>query len=225
MAHPETPGTQTDQTQAGEDMTLTDALARIADAAPPEGLSLGAFSDALGERVFGALLFALAIPVCMPFLYGVPQIVALPMMAIAAQMAAGRSHPWMPKSFRDRPLDKASLVRIARWSKKWFGWLEALAQPRLSFLSGPTAERLVGAIFVLFCTSILIPLPATNTTPGIGIAIASIGLLTRDGLLVLAGLILGLAWISLLIIGFTFFGAAFLDLLKGFILGLFGVGG
>jgi hypothetical protein len=224
MAHPEPDGTHSGTAEQGEDMTLTDALARIADAAPAEGLTLGAFSDALGERVFGALLFALAIPVCMPFLYGVPQIVALPMMAIAAQMAAGRSHPWMPKSFRDRPLDKASLVRIARWSKKWFGWLEALARPRLSFLSGPTAERIVGAIFVVFCTSILIPLPATNTTPGIGIAIASIGLLTRDGLLVLAGLVLGLAWISLLIIGFTFFGAAFLDLLKGFILGLIGMG-
>ena len=225
MAHSGPQGTQTGSDHQSEDMVLTEALAGIAADAPEEGLTLGAFSDALGERVFGALLFALAIPVCMPFLYGVPQVVALPMMAIAVQMAAGRSHPWMPKSFRDRPLDKASLMRIARWSKKWFGWLEALARPRLSFLSGPTAERIVGAIFVLFCTSILIPLPTTNTAPGIGIAIASIGLLTRDGLLVLAGLILGIFWISLLIVGFTFFGAAFIDLLKGFILGLFGAGG
>ncbi len=41
----------------------------------------------------------------------------------------------------------------------------------------------------------------------------------------LAGLILGIFWISLLIIGFTFFGAAFIDLLKEFILGLIGAGG
>ena len=225
MAHSGPQDTQADPGEDGHGTGLTEALAAIADAAPEEGLTLGAFSDALGERVFGALLFALAIPVCMPFLYGVPQVVALPMLAIAAQMTAGRSHPWMPKSFRDRPLDKASLMRIARWSKKWFGWLEALARPRLSVLSGPTAERIVGAIFVLFCTSILIPLPTTNTAPGIGIAIASIGLITRDGLLVLAGLVLGIFWISLLIIGFTFFGAAFIDLLKEFILGLFGAGG
>lgn len=222
MAHSGSQDTQTGAASQTEDRGLTAALASIAESAPEQGLTLGEFSDALGERVFGALLFALAIPVCMPFLYGVPQIVALPMLAIAAQMAAGRSHPWMPKSFRDRPLDKPSLVRIARWSKKWFGWLEALARPRLIFLSGPTAERFVGAIFVLFCASILVPLPATNTTPGIAIAIASIGLLTRDGLLVLAGLVLGVFWISLLLIGFTFFGAAFIDLLKEFILGLVG---
>lgn len=83
----------------------------------------------------------------------------------------------------------------------------------------------MGGVFVLFCASILIPLPATNTTPGIAIAIASIGLITRDGLLVLAGLVFGLLWITLLIVGFTFFGAAFLDMLKTFILGLFGAGG
>lgn len=225
MAHSGPQDTQTGAHAQNEDMVLTEVLANIAASAPEDGLTLGAFSDALGERVFGALLFALAIPVCMPFLYGIPQIVALPMMAIAVQMAAGRSHPWMPKNFRDRPMDKESLVRIARWSKKWFGWLEALARPRLSFLSGPTAERFVGATFVLFCASILIPLPTTNTAPGIGIAIASIGLLTRDGLLVLAGLMLGIFWISLLLIGFTFFGATFIDLLKEFILGLVGAGG
>lgn len=206
-------------------LSLTAELARIANSAPEEGLTLGAFSDALGERVFGALLFALAIPVCMPFLYGVPQVVALPMMAIAVQMAGGRAHPWMPRSFRNRQLDKPGLVRIATWSRKWFGWLEALARPRLSFLSGPTAERLVGGVFILFCASILVPLPATNTTPGIAIAIASIGLITRDGLLVLAGLVLGVFWVSLLVVGFTFFGAAFLDMLKTFILGMFGAGG
>jgi len=225
MAHSGPHHSHSDPDGQDEGLALTTVLAGIAESAPEEGLTLGAFSDALGERVFGALLFALAIPVCMPFLYGVPQVVALPMMAIAAQMAAGRAHPWMPKSFRDRPLDKASLVRIARWSRKWFGWLESLARPRLSVLSGPTAERIVGAIFVLFCTSILIPLPTTNTAPGIGIAIASIGLITRDGLLVLAGLVLGIFWISLLIVGFTFFGAAFIDVLKGFILGLIGAGG
>ncbi len=204
---------------------LIAALEEIAAEAGETGLSLGAFSHRLGERVFGVLLFALAIPVCMPFLYGVPQVVALPMMAIAAQMAAGRPEPWMPRRFAERQIGKAGLERMATGARKWFGWVESLARPRLTFLSGPTAERLVGGVFVLFCASILVPLPATNTTPGIAIALASIGLITRDGLLVLAGLVLGVAWIALLIFGFVFFGTAFLDTLKDFILSLIGGSG
>jgi hypothetical protein len=200
---------------------LIAALEVIAADAPDDGLTLARFSEVLGERVFGVLLFALAIPVCMPFLYGVPQIVALPMMAIAAQMAAGREAPWMPKRFSERVITKAGLVRMASGARKWFGWIEALARPRLAILSGPTAERLVGGVFVLFCASILVPLPATNTTPGIGIALASMGLFTRDGLLVLAGLILGTAWIALLVIGFAVFGATFITVLKDFLLSFF----
>ncbi|MFP4520213.1 MAG: exopolysaccharide biosynthesis protein [Oceanicaulis sp.] len=203
---------------------LIGALERIAGAAPAEGVTLGAFTHELGERVFGVLLFALAIPVCMPFLYGVPQVVALPMMALALQMTAGREEPWLPGRFAARVMTKADLTKMARGARKWFGWIEALARPRLKTLSGPIAERLVGAAFVLFCASILMPLPATNTTPGIAVALASIGLITRDGLLVLAGLVLGVVWVTLLIVGFSLFGLAFLDLATDYILGLFSSG-
>ena len=196
---------------------LIGTLEEIADTAPDEGLSLGEFVDALCEQAFGVILFAMALPVCIPFLYGVPQVMALPMMAISTQMMLGRPEPWLPGSFKARRIEKAGLARMARGGRKWFGWLEALARPRLVALAGPTAERLVGGIFVLFCASVLVPLPLTNSTPGIALVIASLGLLTRDGLLVLAGLVLGLAWILLLITLFSFFGGAAADVLKDFI--------
>ncbi|MFT6542538.1 MAG: hypothetical protein ACJAU5_001625 [Maricaulis maris] len=196
---------------------LIGTLEQIAGTAPDDGLSLGEFVDALGERAFGVILFAMALPVCIPFLYGVPQVMALPMMAISAQMVLGRPEPWLPAGFKARRIEKTGLTRMARGGRKWFGWLEALARPRLTSLSGPTAERIVGGIFVLFCASILVPLPLTNSTPGIALVIGSLGLLTRDGLLVLAGLILGIAWIALLITLFSMFGMAAVDVLKDFI--------
>jgi hypothetical protein len=196
---------------------LISALEEIASEAPEDGLSLGDFVDALGERAFGVILFAMALPISIPFLYGVPQVMALPMMALCAQMAMGRNEPWLPSRFKSNQIDKAGLDRMAHGGRKWFGWLEALARPRLIFLSGPTAERVVGLIFVVFCASILVPLPATNTTPGIALAIAALGLLTRDGLLVLGGLLLGLAWITLLITLTIIFGETAIDVLKDFV--------
>jgi hypothetical protein len=139
-------------------------------------------------------------------------------------MAMGRSEPWMPQRFGQRVLAKAGLQQMAAGARKYFGWIERIARPRLLLLSGPTAERVVGAIFVVFIASVLIPLPATNTLPGIGVAIASIGLITRDGLLVLAGLAIGTAWILLLAVGVAVFGTAFVDLFKDFIKGLLGIG-
>jgi hypothetical protein len=203
---------------------LIAALEVIAADAPAEGLTLHEFTHALGERAFGLMLFALAIPVCIPLLYGIPQIVSLPMIAIAVQMAMGRPEPWMPQRFGERRLSKEGLMKMAGGASKYFGWIERLARPRLLLLSGPTAERVVGAIFVIFIASILIPFPATNTLPGIGVAMASIGLITRDGLLVLAGLAIGIGWIVLLLVGIAVFGPAFIDLFKDFIKGLLGLG-
>ena len=200
---------------------LIASLERIAQDCGDDGLTLGQLTHELGERVFGVLLFALAIPVCMPFLYGVPQIVALPMMALAAQMAMGREDPWLPKRFADRVISKADLTKMANGARKWFGWVEAAARPRFSFVTGRRVEPIIGAVFVVFCASILVPLPATNTTPGIAIALASIGMITRDGALVILGLLLGVFWVGLLVFGFIFFGAAFIDILRDFITGIF----
>jgi len=180
---------------------LVARLVRIGEDAPESGLSLSEFMEALGERAFGILLFAFAIPVCIPFLYGIPQVLSLPMMALAFQMAAGRGEPWVPVKFRARRMEKRGLERMGRQAGRWFGWIEAIARPRLLFLSGPAGERVVGGVFCLFCASILVPLPLTNSTPGIAVAIASLGLITRDGLLILAGLVLGLVWITILVVG------------------------
>lgn len=200
-------------TNAAPRRGLIAALEAIAADAPPDGLSLSELGARLSERAFGVMLFVLAIPVCMPFLYGVPQIVALPMMALALQMTAGRAQPWLPARLGARRLSQAALQRTAAGARKWFGWIETLARPRLSVLTGSIGERVTGALFVLFCASILVPLPATNTTPGIAIVIAAIGLITRDGLVLLAGLVMGAAWVSLLVIGFALFGLAFVDLM------------
>ncbi|MAK64009.1 MAG: polysaccharide synthesis protein exod [Maricaulis sp.] len=199
-----------------EQRGLISALESIANDAPDEGLSLGKFVDALGERAFGIILFAMALPVSIPFLYGVPQIMSLPMMALAAQMAMGRDEPWLPSQFKSRTLSKASLVGMARGGRKWFGWLEALARPRLHVLSGPAMERVIGVIFLAFCASIMLPLPLTNSVPGIALAIAALGLLTRDGLLILGGLFMGSVWITLLL----FLGSTLVDVIKTFLTSL-----
>jgi len=203
---------------------LISALEDISETAPEDGMSLGSFVDALGERAFGIILFAMALPISVPFLYGIPQIMAVPMMILSYQMASGRHEPWLPTKFKSRQMDKDGLVKLARFGRKWFGWLEALARPRLTFLSGAAAERLVGFVFMVFCASILVPLPLTNSTPGIALAIAALGLLTKDGLLVLGGLLLGMAWVALLITMFVIFGDAAVGVIKDFIRGLISSG-
>ena len=71
-------------------------------------------------------------------------------------------------------------------------------------------DRVVGLALVLFSASILMPLPATNTVPGFAVVLVSMGLLQRDGLMVILGSVLGTAWIATLILA----GASLASLIK-----------
>lgn len=197
--------------------TLIETLEAMTADAPEDGLSLGDVRTRLDHSAFGALLIVLAMPVSLPFVYGLPQVVAVPMLALAAQMAAGRAEPWLPEKLRGRMISKAGLARTAKGARKWFGWVERFARPRLQFLASKPAERVIGALLCIFCVSILIPLPLTNTVPGIAVAIVGFGLLAKDGFLILPGLALGTSWVA----GLVFFGQAMLTILRDFISSLF----
>ena len=164
-------------------------------------VTLGDLSDRMEERAYGLLLLVLALPCCLPFVYLLPQIVALPMLVLAGQMALGRPAPWLPGSLRRRSFPLSSMRDVVGRAKRYLGWFEQLAHPRLLALTEPFGARLVGALLLVPAASILVPLPMTNTVPGIGVAIASVGLIERDGLLILLGLLIGFAWVSLLIFG------------------------
>ena len=183
------------------DRTLLQTIELLADAAPEEGFSLREIFDRLDESAFGAGLFLLALPCCIPFLYGVPQVVALPMLALAFQMVIGREEPWLPAKLAARKIDRKGLTQMAQGGRKWFGWIESIIRPRLSFITGRNSERVIGLFLFVFSASILVPLPLTNTVPGMAVAVTAFGLMQKDGLAVMGGIVLGTFWVGALITG------------------------
>ncbi len=186
---------------AEPERTLLQTIELLAQAAPEEGFSLREIFDRLDESAFGAGLFLLALPCCIPFLYGVPQVVALPMLALAFQMVIGREEPWLPATLGKRKIDRKGLTQMATGGRKWFGWIEAIIRPRFSVITGRRSERVIGLFLFFFSASILTPLPMTNTVPGMAVAVTAFGLMQKDGLAVTAGIILGTTWVGALITG------------------------
>lgn len=178
--------------------------------------SLGDILDRLDERAFGVILLLLALPCTLPFVYVLPQIVALPMLALAGQMALGRHSPWLPARLRRRRFSVPDFRAVIDRSEKYLGWIERLARPRLKPVTGHGAARLVGLILLVPIASILVPLPATNTVPGIGVAVAALGLIQRDGALVILGMLIGFVWVGLLL----FLGLEAASLIKNWLAGL-----
>ncbi len=170
-----------------------------------EEMSVGELLEALEDRAFGMAMLLFALPCCLPFVYGIPQVLSVPMLLIALQIVSGRHRLWLPESLKRRTFSRAGFAEVAERSQKYLKWFEALSRPRLSYLTRGAAERVFGLFMAIFCVSIALPLPLTNSMPALAVAIMSIGFIERDGLLVIAGTLLGTFWVLML----AFFAAAF----------------
>ena len=182
------------------DMAISERLNQLAADAQETSVTLEWVLGQLHERAFGLFLLILALPCCIPFLYGIPQVVALPLMFVSAQILIGRRVPWLPSRLAQRSVASTELQSLAQRSGPWLRRIEAVSRPRLGLLTRAPLDKVVGAALVLFSASILVPLPGTNTVPGIAVVAIAMGLLQRDGILVLLGGILGTAWIATLLI-------------------------
>ena len=205
--------TATTHPDAHEDMAISDRLDFLVSDVQSESVSLNWILERLHERAFGLFLLILALPCCIPFLYGIPQIVSLPLMFVSAQIMIGRRVPWLPGKLGARTVSAEGLRGLSERAGPWLRRIEAISRPRLGFLTRPPTDRLVGGALVLFSASILVPLPGTNTVPGFAVVVVAMGLLQRDGLLVILGSVLGTAWIGTLV----FAGATLASVIKAWI--------
>ncbi|MFK7762878.1 MAG: exopolysaccharide biosynthesis protein [Roseobacter sp.] len=195
---------------ATHEIAISDRLDQLVVNANSDTVTLEWILGQLHERAFGLFLLVLALPCCIPFLYGIPQIVALPLMFVSAQILLGRQTPWLPERLATRSVSVEGLQSLAQRAGPWLRRIEAFSRPRQAQLTRAPLDRIVGLALVLFSASILVPLPGTNTVPGFAVVLISMGLLQRDGILVLVGMVLGTAWIASLI----FAGATLASLIK-----------
>lgn len=175
---------------------VTRLLRRLADDGGDRGLTLHEIRDRMDERAYGLLILLLSIPCLVPGLYGVPQVVGVIIILVAAQLLVGREEPWLPRWMLDLRARGSWLKAMADFAESKLSWIDRLSRPRLTrFADGP-GEKLA-AVFMILAT-LTIVLPMTNTIPSIALALLSVGLIQRDGLFVIAGAAVATAWLTLL---------------------------
>jgi len=199
--------------EAIEDVSISQRLDQLSQNAKGDAVTLAWILEQLHERAFGLFLLILALPCCIPFLYGIPQVVALPLMFVSTQILLGRNTPWLPQRLGIRSVSVEGLENLSQRAGPWLRRIEGISRPRLSSLTRSPTDRIVGVALVLFSAAILVPLPGTNTVPGIAVVIVSMVQLQRDGILVLLGALLGTAWIGTLVLA----GATLASLVRGWL--------
>lgn len=135
------------------------------------------------------LFFSIPIAVPLPYPPGFTTIIGVPIIFLTIQMIIGSKLVYLPKKVKRFKVKNSLLITM---SKKIYPWLvkcEKLVTPRFTFMSCKIAEKILGILCFVSGLFIALPLPFTNAIPAFGVALISFGLLNRDGIVIMLGII------------------------------------
>ena len=175
---------------------LSDLLLALAQDPARERISIGDLLAALGERAFGALIFIFAFPNVLPTPPGTSTLLGAPLVFLAAQLCLGW-RPWLPAVVAQRSISRIDYARLVGRIHPWLVRAERLLQPRLRSLTRFPMEHVIGLVCLVLALLLVLPIPLGNVLPALAISLLALGLLERDGLWVLAGLVAAAAALAL----------------------------
>jgi hypothetical protein len=144
----------------------------------------------LDERAFGVLMLILSLPnaVGLGAIPGLSTVFGVPQIFVALQMIVGAQRPWLPDFVLQRSITMTDFRTMVEKSQPHLLRFEKLLRPRLTVMSAKLVERLLGLVLLLLSIIVALPIPFANQPPAIAQGLISLGLIERDGVVILIGL-------------------------------------
>lgn len=171
-----------------ERLPLSEVLRRLAYDATRQRIAIGDLLIALGDRALGALLFFFAFPNVLPMPPGTSAFLGAPLVFLAAQLMLGMQ-PWLPRFITTRSIARDDFRNLIERITPWLERAEKLLRPRLSGWVLPPTEYVIGALCLILAIIIMLPIPLGNMLPALAISLIALGIIERDGLWVLGGIV------------------------------------
>jgi len=187
---------------------LSDALRRLLAEAGGRALQVREMIEILRGKGLQMMVILLCLPFLSPVtIPGISMPFGLAIALCGLRIAFGHK-PWLPAFVMNRRISAQALERMVHVGCRIYGKIERVVRPRLSYLFvGPGMTTLVGLSIalagILLSLPIPPPFPLTNTLPGFALIFLSLGLMEKDGVLILLGYTLTLvALVYALLIAF-----------------------
>ena len=159
---------------------------------PGERLTVREIMAVLQDRAFALLIVLLGLPNCLPMPPPIPLVCGLLLALVAVQILFGREAPWLPRQLMNRSMARTDVERAVGRAIPVFRRLERISRPRMTFLDTPIAMRLMGAVILILSVGLLFAPPFVGQIPlGLAVCLVGLGLVERDGFVVVGGLLIG----------------------------------
>jgi hypothetical protein len=204
---------------AQERPVRTSALLRdFAASVSGERVTVAQIAATLGDRGLGVLIAIFALPNVVPSVVPFGNTLwGLPPLIFAVQLTLGLKL-MLPGALSRQTIASSTLKTLAPRLSSILFWFERALTPRLPWVTGPTAERVIGLVCIVLALTSMLPIPFGHNLPSLGLVLIGLGLIERDGLAILAGTAIGLIGAALLGIVVLVLGRSFQAILHATIL-------
>lgn len=163
--------------------------------------TLGTLDQAFADKSLAILIMVLMFVPALPLpTGGITHIFEIIAALLSLEMIAGRHTVWLPNKFINKKLGPAIEKKAVPFIIKRIRWLEKFSRPRMSQLTETPAYRsLVGFLILILVVASAVAPPFTglDTLPAMAVVVICLSLILDDFVLVIVGIMLGVAGIGL----------------------------
>lgn len=172
--------------------TASRQLATLAAAAAGNGsLTVGELLAAMGRTSFAFAILFLSLPALTPIPGPFGLFFGSCLAIVSLQIIAGNRSIWLPQVLARRSLSASMVELIVRHTSPMIARVEKiLRRGRLKRFTGRKAEMLLGVPVFLLAVAVALPIPFGNLLPVLALVVIAMGLMERDGLATLFGILL-----------------------------------
>lgn len=172
--------------------TASRQLAALAEVAAGSGsMTLGELLAAMGRTSFAFAILFLSLPALTPIPGPFGMFFGSCLAIVSLQIIAGKRSIWLPQMLAQRRLSASAVELVVRHTSPLVARVEAiLRRDRLKRLTGRKAEMLLGVPVFLLAVAVALPIPFGNFLPVAALVVIALGLMERDGLATLFGILL-----------------------------------
>ncbi|WP_246617858.1 exopolysaccharide biosynthesis protein [Rhizobium populisoli] len=195
----------------GGDRATSTASATLAclvrEARSRDGLTIADALELMGKSGFGFVMLLLALPALIPIPGPFGLVFGSTLAIVSLQFAIGLKSLWLPSLLANRRISANTFEALERYASPLVRRIERFVQPgRMTTFAGPRMPYLLALPVFCLAVAVALPIPFGNLAPVTALCVIAIGLIERDGLVVLLGLCMTL--IALAVTGALLYTAA-----------------
>lgn len=185
------------KTELPDRILISKTLKKLVDKVSDSKTSVFELIEDFQENAILLTIIFFAIPIAcpLPLPPGLATILGVPLIILSIQLAFGSKKVRFPQKISNCRIKNSTLAVIANKIMPVVVAIERYVKPRTEFAKSIYCEQIIGLFCLISSIAASIPLPFTKGIPAFSIIVMVLGLLNRDGVAMIVGVIIAMVGI------------------------------